>query len=103
MHWAAINNRKEIVNYLLKKGADINAIGGELESTPMHWATRQGHIGMVVLLMQNGANFRILDGEGNACIHLAAQFGHAAIVAYFIAKGLDVNFQDKNGMTPLSW
>ena len=31
LHWAAINNRQEIVNYLLKQGADINAIGGELE------------------------------------------------------------------------
>lgn len=41
--------------------------------------------------------------SGCSCIHLAAQFGHTAIVAYLIAKGQDVDMQDKNGMTPLMW
>lgn len=40
---------------------------------------------------------------GCSGIHLAAQFGHTAIVAYFIAKGQDVDMRDKNGMTPLMW
>ena len=40
LHWAAINNRTEIVKYLIAKGANVDAIGGELASTPLHWATR---------------------------------------------------------------
>ena len=40
---------------------------------------------------------------GCSCIHLAAQFGHTAIVAYLIAKGQDVDMLDKSGMTPLMW
>lgn len=40
LHWAAINNRQEIVKYYISKGAEIDAIGGELKSTPLHWATR---------------------------------------------------------------
>jgi len=36
-------------------------------------------------------------------LHLAAQFGHTSIVAFFIAKGLDVDLRDKNGMTALMW
>lgn len=40
---------------------------------------------------------------GCQCIHLAAQFGHTAIVAYLVAKGQNVNAADKNGMTPLMW
>lgn len=47
LHWAAINNRLEIVNYLVSRGAIVDAIGGELESTPLQWATRQGHLPMV--------------------------------------------------------
>ena len=43
------------------------------------------------------------DGEGCSCIHLAAQFGHTAIVAYLVARGANVNLMDKNGMTPLMW
>lgn len=40
---------------------------------------------------------------GCSCIHLAAQFGHTAIVAYLIAKGQDVDMQDQAGLTPLMW
>ena len=42
LHWAAINNRIEIAKYLIEKGAKVDSIGGELQSTPLHWATRFG-------------------------------------------------------------
>jgi len=103
LHWASINNRQEIVKYFLEKGAIIDAIGGDLKSTPLHWATRQGHLNMTVLLIKNGADPSILDGEGCNCLHLASQFGHTAIVAYLLAKGQEVNVPDANGMTPLMW
>ncbi|XP_049956340.1 palmitoyltransferase Hip14 [Schistocerca serialis cubense] len=103
LHWAAINNRRDIIRYYISKGAVVDAIGGELAATPLHWATRQGHLGTVTLLMQYGADPSLRDGEGCSCIHLAAQFGHTAIVAYFIAKGVNMNMQDRNGMTPLMW
>lgn len=103
LHWAAINNRIEIVKYLLSKGADVNAIGGDLKSTPLHWATRQGHLKMVVLLIQHKADPTILDGEGCNCLHLAAQFGFTSIVAYLLAKGIEINTPDANGMTALMW
>ncbi|XP_052801934.1 palmitoyltransferase ZDHHC17-like [Mya arenaria] len=103
MHWAAINNRINIVRYLISKGAVIDRFGGDLNSTPLHWATRQGHLPMVVLLMSYGADPSVRDGEGCSCIHLAAQFGHTSIVAYLIAKGQDVDMLDKNGMTALMW
>jgi len=64
LHWASINNRRDIVKYYIGKGAIIDAIGGDLQSTPLHWATRQGHISMVILLMQHRADPSILDGEG---------------------------------------
>ena len=41
---------------------------------------------MVMLLMQHGADPNIKDGEGCSGLHLAAQFGHTAIVAYLVAK-----------------
>ena len=103
LHWASINNRREIVKYYIKHGADVDAVGGELLSTPLHWACRQGHIGVIVQLLSAGANPSLRDGEGCAAIHLAAQFGHTAIVGYLIAKGQNVNTTDSNGMTPLMW
>ncbi|KAJ8381409.1 hypothetical protein SKAU_G00021870 [Synaphobranchus kaupii] len=103
LHWAAINNRVELVKYYISKGAIVDQLGGDLNSTPLHWATRQGHLSMVVQLLKHGADPALIDGEGCSCIHLAAQFGHTSIVAYFIAKGQDVDMMDQNGMTPLMW
>lgn len=103
LHWAAINNQTTIVDYYLNKGADIDAIGGDLKSTPLQWAVRQGHLSMVVLLLKRGANYNILDIEGCNALHLAAQFGHTPIVAYLVAKGMDIDFPDANGMTALMW
>uniref|UniRef100_A0A8C9TM59 Palmitoyltransferase n=1 Tax=Scleropages formosus TaxID=113540 RepID=A0A8C9TM59_SCLFO len=87
LHWAAINNRLDLVKYYISKGAIVDQLGGDLNSTPLHWATRQGHLSMVVQLLKYGADPALIDGEGCSCIHLAAQFGHTSIVAYLIAKG----------------
>ena len=103
LHWAAINNREPIVRYLLLQGAEVSALGGELKSTALHWACRQGHLAICVLLVQHGADTSVFDAEGCAPIHIASQFGYTAIVAYLIAKGDNVNFTDENGMTPLMW
>uniref|UniRef100_A0A1A9VAQ6 Palmitoyltransferase n=1 Tax=Glossina austeni TaxID=7395 RepID=A0A1A9VAQ6_GLOAU len=103
LHWAAINNRRDIIRFFLEKGALVDAVGGELNATPLHWATRQGHLGSVVLLMAAGADPRVRDAEGCSCIHIAAQFAHTALVAYFIAKGVDPDLQDRGGMTALMW
>lgn len=40
MHWAAINNRLELMRYYISKGALVDKPGGELQATPLHWATR---------------------------------------------------------------
>lgn len=103
LHWAAINNRKEIMRFFIEKGAEIDAVGGELNATPLHWATRQGHLEAAVILINAGADPTLRDAEGCSCIHLAAQFGHTALVAYFIAQGVSPDLVDYGGMTPLMW
>ncbi|XP_026480615.1 palmitoyltransferase Hip14-like isoform X2 [Ctenocephalides felis] len=103
LHWAAINNRKDIVRYFLDKGAVVDAVGGELNATPLHWATRQGHLGTAVLLLSAGADPTLRDAEGCSCLHLAAQFGHTALVAYLVARGVSPDLGDRGGMTALMW
>jgi hypothetical protein len=38
LHWASINNHVELVRYLIAKGATVDIKGGNLRSTPLHWA-----------------------------------------------------------------
>lgn len=44
----------------------MNAIGGVLSSTPLHWAARHGHTRIIALLIRNGADLSIRDGEGKS-------------------------------------
>ena len=101
LHWAAINNRLDIAKYLVSLNCEIDPIGGELESSPLNWAARSGHIQMVIYLMQQNANSNTFDIEGFSTIHLSTMFGHSMVVAYLLAKGLDPDTKDKNGVTPL--
>jgi len=103
LHWAAINNRIDIVQYYINHGAVIDQLGGNLNATALHWAIRQGHLDTVILLMKYGADPSVFDSEGCSGLHLASQFGHTSIVAYLISKGQDVDMVDKNGMTPVMW
>ncbi|NXG25588.1 ZDH13 Palmitoyltransferase, partial [Grallaria varia] len=101
LHWAAINNRQELVKYYISKGAIVDQLGGDLNSTPLHWAIRQGHLPMVMLLLKCGADPSLIDGEGFSSIHLAVLFQHMPIVAYLISKGQNIDTADFNGQTPL--
>uniref|UniRef100_A0A8C4NPY1 Palmitoyltransferase n=1 Tax=Dicentrarchus labrax TaxID=13489 RepID=A0A8C4NPY1_DICLA len=101
LHWAAINNRSELVKYYISKGAIVDQLGGDLNSTPLHWAIRQGHLPMVIQLMRYGADPSVADGEGYRALHLAILFQHMAIAAYLMAKGQEVDGPDCNGQTPL--
>eukprot|EP00096_Caligus_rogercresseyi_P015000 TRINITY_DN7452_c0_g1_i2.p1 TRINITY_DN7452_c0_g1~~TRINITY_DN7452_c0_g1_i2.p1 ORF type:complete len:504 (+),score=92.68 TRINITY_DN7452_c0_g1_i2:336-1847(+) len=58
---------------------------------------------MVVRLVQRGARTDIRDGEGAMALHLGAQLGYMAIVAYLILHGDPVDSKDVHGMTPLMW
>ncbi|XP_057375671.1 palmitoyltransferase Hip14-like isoform X2 [Daphnia carinata] len=103
LHWASINNRKELVNLYINHGAQVDAVGGKLLATPLHWAVRQGHLATAILLIKHGADPMVYDGEGFQSLHLAAQFGHTAVCAYLLSHGVPVNSPDMQGMTPLMW
>lgn len=53
--------------------------------------------------MNAGADPQIRDAEGCSAIHLAAQFGHTAVVAYLIARNVHPDTFDAGGMTALMW
>lgn len=104
LHWAAINNRLEIVKYLVAKGAIVDCLGGFLLSTSLHWAVRQGHLSMCVLLIKHGSDASLKDKQGFNAFHLAAQFGHSELCMYLAGKcNIDVNTLDNDGRTSLMW
>lgn len=115
LHLAAGNGNKELVEFLIKKGATINA-KAEDGLTPLHWAVVKGfkdvkgdHKGVIELLIAKGAdvNAKTKDnrGDGGTPLHFAVRTTHPdkEIITLLIAKGADVNAKDSFGKTPLHW
>ena len=40
LHYAALNNHDVCVKYLIDRGATVDQPAGDLQATPLHWATR---------------------------------------------------------------
>ena len=40
LHWAAMNMHIDVCKLLLERGAEVDAVGGQLTATPLHWASR---------------------------------------------------------------
>lgn len=64
LHWAAINAHLPTCRFLLDNGANIDAIGGDLQATPLQWAARNAHLYVIHLLMSYGADPNIQDAQG---------------------------------------
>lgn len=58
---------------------------------------------MVKLLLENGANPKVVSDGGWTPLHNAAQAGTASCVSLLLDSGVDVNAGLSNGMTSLHW
>ncbi|CCE62194.1 hypothetical protein TPHA_0C00370 [Tetrapisispora phaffii CBS 4417] len=108
LHWACVNNRFAISQYLIKKGADVNKKAGKLNATPLHWAASYGYVHIVDCLLKHGADPTIVDDQGFNLLHLSINSSNIMLVIYVlyfvVDKGIiEVDCQDPNGRTPLLW
>jgi ankyrin repeat protein len=94
LHWAAMNDNKEMVDLLLYAGATVKPhtrVGGY---TPLHLAARAGHAAIVSTLIAAGADPNQWTGTGVTPMHFAAQGDFDETIRALAAAGGDVNAQD---------
>ena len=97
---AAGRGRRDIVKYLLSKGAKVNARNADGD-TPLMEAVKRGFDDIVVLLVDAGADVKARDGRGNTAFSLAAFGAHLEIADVLLQHGADPNQADPSGITPL--
>jgi len=107
LHWAAIGNHLMVAKYLIDNGADVEAKGGDLNASPIQWASRTGLLSMVILLLRQCTDpvsaLSAQDSQGYNALHVAVHGGHSLVVLYMLACGLPVDCEDSNGRTSLMW
>ncbi len=95
---AAQDGHKEAVEFLLSKvTTDEDKKEGLIEG--LFYASQNGFIEMVDLLLENGATFK---RKGRSALHAAAGQGHVKIVEKLIAAGMKVDILSIDNTTPLA-
>ncbi|CAK9029814.1 Palmitoyltransferase ZDHHC17 (Acyltransferase ZDHHC17) (DHHC domain-containing cysteine-rich protein 17) (Zinc finger DHHC domain-containing protein 17), partial [Durusdinium trenchii] len=102
LHWASLNDQKEVIEYMLKKNVNVDQRNPRGE-VALHWAALNGHIRSVHLLVEAGCDRMAKDARGYSAMHHAAQFGRTVVMALLLRRGVNVDIRDNNGRTPLHW
>lgn len=103
--FASYSNPLEVVKILLEHGASVDgtfdiAIGGVTESyTALSAACRRGHVSIVGLLIENGADIHGRLTPRWPPIHTAAKYGWPVITDLLLKSGVDINRRNSNGQT----
>ena len=102
---AAAMGRLNIVNYLLERGANVNAATTNTNSTPISVACSNGHFEIVKCLVTHKSDAEIPNYYGLTCLMIACRQGHLEIAQYLIdSAGVNVHTKctvDDTTMTAL--
>jgi ankyrin repeat protein len=92
--WACKSNRVAVLPKLVQAGARLNA--DPYRGTPLIWAAVCNRAEAALWLLDHGAEINqkatfggLTHGQGITALHLAAQYGHLAMVRLLVERGAD--------------
>ena len=100
LHAASRRNHLNIVQYLLRHGADVNA-RGMWGRTPLLFASSEGHVEVVRWLLEHDADVNAKNLFDWTSLHLVAYSGHFETVRTLLKHNADISARDNEGRTPL--
>lgn len=97
--WACKSNRLNVLERLLRAGARLNA--DPYRGTALIWAAVCNRSEAASWLLDHGADINqkatfggLTHGQGITALHLAAQYGHTAMVRLLIERGADRSIKE---------
>ena len=92
---AAIQGQLDLVEKMIKKGADVNKTGW----TPLHYAASTGQVKVISLLLENHAYIDAESPNGTTPLMMAGMYGTAATVKLLLEEGADPLLRNQQGLT----
>lgn len=97
--------RESIVAHLLAAGVDPNytaEFDSQRTETALMFTARSGMQDLVATFCRGGADVNRRDSmTGKTALHVAAEYGHEAIVAQLLETGCDPDIADNSNLTPV--
>lgn len=91
-----------VVDLLLQTGLSGNTSEPDRQVTALHNAAAQGHLRIIQMLIEHGADVNAADWHGNTPLINAAYFGRLEAVKALLEKGAHINAVSKEGITALT-
>ncbi len=95
LYYASEAGLVESVKILLRKGAKVNAEGGEYR-TALIAASIEGHVEVVQLLLEENVRLNLASFFYGTALQAATRLGNFKIVQMLLDKGADVNARHKH-------
>jgi len=93
LHGACAMRQNHMVDWLVRRGADVNARERVLGETPLMSAAGTGEAGIVSTLLLNGADPDLVDNNGNTALAYAKRYGQQEVVPLLerVTKPANIN------------
>jgi ankyrin repeat protein len=100
----AYAGQKETTEYLIGKGADVNAVARNTTGfTALTGAVANNHTEIAKLLVKRGAQVNYRYEGGFSPLMGASEHGNVELVNFLLAKGADPNAKTRDGKDPMSF
>ncbi|XP_051061664.1 putative ankyrin repeat domain-containing protein 19 [Phodopus roborovskii] len=100
LHFACFYGHLEMVNYLWRRGCEIN-VCDKHNITPLMKAVQSWEEDIVCYLLERHANLHIKDSSGNTALHYAVYGGTPTMAARLLQYGANIEERTKDNLTPL--
>ena len=87
---AAFNNLMPVTHLLIERQADVNKTGW----TPLHYAATNGHLEMILKLLQHHAYIDAPSPNGTTPLMMAAQYGSEDAVNALLKQGANPSLRN---------
>ncbi len=96
---AALAGHLDLVELLIKKGADVNKTGW----TPLHYAASKSQLPILRVLIENHAYIDAESPNGSTPLMMAAMYGNPQTVELLLQEGADPLLKNQQGLTALQF
>ncbi|KAF5025075.1 hypothetical protein F66182_2844 [Fusarium sp. NRRL 66182] len=98
---AASKGEEAIFEALIRAKADVNAVGGEYESTPLIYAALYLPQSSLRLLLDAGADINYVANDGDTALIVTAMNGDADSTRFLLDRGADVLLKNHSSQNAL--